>query len=111
MNWAAGIVSAAVLVAVLIVRREYKLDRLVNEDLSLGHIESLELSLKATGAALDRQKEASKGMFDLLLAQQDATAILKEENARLVRELAMSEEAIHVLTPARDMRGRYSCML
>ena len=67
--------------------------------------------LQSTQAALDRQKEVSKGMFDLLLAQQDATAILKEENARLIRELAMSEETIHVLKPARDPRGRYSCTI
>ena len=68
----------------------------------------LETTLKATGKALDQQKSVSKSIFDLLLVQIAATDDLKEEKARLERELAMAEEQIHVLTPARDLYGRFT---
>lgn len=109
MDLTEGIVGLAIVAATLasyiLLRRERNRLRSVSE-FRIGHIEALETALVAK--ALDQQKIVGKQLFDLLLAQQDATAILKDEAARLERELAMAEEQIHVLTPARDEHGRFA---
>jgi hypothetical protein len=81
----------------------------IQNDLDTQHLEVLADTLKSTGEALDRQKAVSKEIMSLFLAQKVETNDAKEECERLERELAMAEECIHVLTPARDDRGRFSC--